>query len=77
MDLGLKMGDTRSIGYHAIDLPKEIVSLTRSIPSLRADHEACNLVLCLRQRSYTIMLIILQFVVIKKGDSDHFHTWRW
>ena len=39
MDLGLIMGDTRSIGYHAIDLPKEIVSLTRIIPSLLADHE--------------------------------------
>lgn len=66
MDLGLIMGDTISIGYHAIDLPKEIVSLTRIIPSLRADHEACNLSLRLRQRSYNIMLIILQLVVIKK-----------
>ena len=63
MNLGAIMGDTRSIGYHAVGLPKGKLSLTCIMPSLRADDEAWNLLLRLRQLLYNIMLIILELVV--------------
>ena len=67
MNLGAIMGDTRSIGYHAFGLPKEKASLTRTIPSLRADDEAWNLLLRLRQLLYNIMLIILELAVTERS----------
>ena len=66
MNLGAIMGDTRSISYHAIGLPQEKASLTRTIPSLRADYEAWNILLRFRQLLYNIMLIILELVVTER-----------